>query len=290
MFAPPHCLRLRDVIDRYDAIISDVWGVLHNGIVATPQAPEALASARSAGKAVVLLTNAPRPTDSVAEQLSSMGITQQSYDAIISSGGVTRALLQAEGDKPFFHLGPARDLPIFDGLPGRSVAFDEAAYIVCTGLLNDETETAQLYRPLLEDAMRRALPLICANPDLVVERGSTLIPCAGALAELYETLGGKVVWVGKPHPLVYQHAVEAVHAQLGKGVPIERILCIGDAFRTDISGARSNGFDCLMTLAGIHGHEIDLNQQNGQFDPEKLDQLCAQYKTRPTATTVSLSW
>ncbi len=284
----PHLHRLRDIVSRYDAIISDVWGVVHNGLTATKGAPEALAEARRSGLAVVLLTNAPRPPDSNREQLRGLGVPDAAYDAIVSSGGVTRALIEGEGDAPFFHLGPARDVPIFEGLAARPAAFEAAHYILCTGLFDDETETAEAYRPLLEQALARDLKLYCANPDLIVERGAELIPCAGTIADLYEQMGGRTIWVGKPHPLVYVRARALIDAQLGRSVDPARILCIGDALRTDIAGAVAAGHACIMTLAGIHAHQIGLSGTS--FDAQALEALAAHSKTRPTMSMVSLVW
>lgn len=284
----PHLARLRDVATHYDAIISDVWGVVHNGLIATKGAPEALATAREAGLAVVLLTNAPRPPGSICEQLRGLGVADAAYDAIVSSGGVTRALIDKENDAPFFHLGPARDEPIFAGLKARPSSFEDARYILCTGLFNDESEQPDDYRALLEKALARKLRLFCANPDLIVERGTELIPCAGAIADIYERMGGETVWVGKPHPLVYERAREEIAGKLGRVLPKERILCIGDALRTDVAGASAAGHDCLMTLAGIHGHQVGLNGTN--FDRSALQALTDQSGSRPTMTMVSLKW
>lgn len=285
----PHLTRLRDVIASYDAIISDVWGVVHNGIVATPGASEALAAAREAGKAVVLLTNAPRPPGSIREQLRGFGVTDAAYDGIVSSGGVTRDLITEEGARPFFHLGPKRDIPIFTGLEAKPSAFEAAEYILCTGLFHDETEQPEEYRPMLENALARGMKLYCANPDLIVERGHELIPCAGAIADIYEKMGGETIWVGKPHPLVYARARAELERQAGRSLETARILCIGDAFRTDIAGARQAGYDCLMTLAGIHAHQIGLTR-SGAFDHAALEALAAQNASRPTMSMVSLVW
>lgn len=279
---------LSGVIDRYDAIICDVWGVLHNGVSATPGAGEALKAARDAGKAVVLLTNAPRPPDSIRRQLTGFGVIDGISDAIVSSGGVTRDLLIREGDAPFYHLGPARDRAIYEGLAVRPVPLEEARLILCSGLFDDETEQAEDYRPMLEEAHRRNLRLICANPDLVVERGNDLLPCAGAIADLYEKLGGETIWVGKPHPLVYRYASEAIEQALGRKVDPARILCIGDALRTDVAGAVAAGHDCLMTLTGIHGHEINLDE--GRFNRDLLEALIATHEKRPIAVAISLVW
>lgn len=279
---------LSAIVSRYDGIICDVWGVLHNGVRATPGAAEALEKARNAGLAVVLLTNAPRPPDRIEKQLAGFGISSSAYDAIISSGGVSRALVAAEGDKPFYHLGPTRDSGVYDGLGARPVALEDADYILCTGLFDDETEQAEDYRPMLEVALKRKLKLYCANPDLVVERGADMLPCAGAIALLYEQMGGEAVYVGKPHPLVYKYARKELERIAGKPMATARVLCIGDALRTDVSGGLRAGHDVLMTLAGIHAHEISLS--DGHFNAAALEALCRQNAARPTACAVSLGW
>lgn len=280
--------RLSEVIERYDAIISDVWGVLHNGVVATPGAQDALAAARRAGKPVSLLTNSPRLPHLVAEQLRDLGVVQPCYDAIISSGGVTRMLLAEEGERSIYHLGPARDAGVFEGLSVRPSTLDQAEIIVCTGLFDDENEQAEDYRPTLDLALNRRMRLYCANPDLIVERGDRLIPCAGAVADIYERMGGEVIWVGKPKPLVYSHARAALARALGRMPEHARILCLGDAFRTDIAGANAEGHDVIMTLAGIHGHQIGLDGQN--YDLAALERLSLDTQTRPTMCMVSLVW
>lgn len=284
----PELQGLASVIDRYDAIISDVWGVLHNGVVATPGAQEALEHARRAGKAVALLTNAPRPPDSIRVQLRDLKVRDSAYDTLISSGGVTRELLQREGEARFYHIGPERDQALFAGLACTSSAFEAADLLLCTGLFDDETETPESYRPLLERALARKLRLYCANPDLIVERGDQLLPCAGAIAELYEAMGGAVIWVGKPRPMVYEIARKSLEETLGRAIDPARILCIGDALRTDIAGAANGPHDSVMTLAGIHGHQIGL--RDGRYDAQKLAELVGRNANRPTHCMVSLRW
>jgi HAD superfamily hydrolase (TIGR01459 family) len=279
---------LSAVIDRYDAIISDVWGVLHNGLVATPGAQEALEQARAAGKAVILLTNAPRPPGSIRAQLRDLAVRDTAYDALISSGGVARPLLQKEGAARFFHIGPERDSALFAGLECTPSTLETANLLLCTGLFDDEVETPESYRPLLEQALPRRLRLLCANPDLIVERGSRLIPCAGAIAELYEEMGGEVVWIGKPRPMVYEIAKDAAEQALGRKIDPARILCIGDAIRTDIAGAGNGPYDSLFILAGIHGHQIGLRGE--RYDAAKLVDLIAKNANRPTHCMVSLRW
>ncbi|MCA3600895.1 MAG: TIGR01459 family HAD-type hydrolase [Methylobacterium sp.] len=278
--------RLSDVIDRYDAIISDVWGVLHNGVMATPGAQQALAGARRAGKPVALLTNSPRLPHLVADQLRDLGVVEPCYDALVSSGGVTRELLESEGAKAFYHIGPARDSGLFEGLEAPPAPLEAAELMLCTGLFDDETETPEQYRPMLEAARATGLRLYCANPDLVVERGDRLIPCAGAIADLYEKMGGAVIWVGKPKPMVYERARQALEMALGRPLALNRVLCIGDAFRTDIAGANAEGHDVIMTLAGIHGHQIGLS--GGNYDLDRLEKLATNTRQRPTYCMVSL--
>lgn len=284
----PHLRGLADVLSRYDGVICDVWGVLHNGAAAFKDAVVALVRARTAGIPVVLLTNAPRPALDIEAQLARLGIGRDAYDAIVTSGGVTRDLLVASGVSRFFHLGPERDAPLYAGLEARPAAFEDSPLVLCTGLHDDERETAETYRPLLERAGAASMPLLCANPDLVVERAGRLIPCAGAIADLYERIGGTVTWVGKPKPLVYDHAVAALSSARGKIPEGARILCIGDALRTDIAGARGAGFDALLVLAGIHAEDVGL--LDGQHEAAKLDRLLNRAVARPTMTITGLRW
>ncbi|MFY8099229.1 MAG: TIGR01459 family HAD-type hydrolase, partial [Allorhizobium sp.] len=181
---------LGDVTDAYDVILCDVWGVLHNGIDAFPLAGEALTAAREKGLTVVLITNSPRPAIGVIPQLRAIGVVDTAYDRIVTSGDVTRTLIAA-GPKKVFLLGPERDLPLFDGLDVEVVSKEEADCVVCTGFFDDEVEQPEDYRDMLTDFVARKVPLICANPDLVVERGHRIIPCAGAVAAFYTALGGE---------------------------------------------------------------------------------------------------
>ena len=176
----------------YDAVLCDVWGVVHNGLAAFPEACDALMRLRERGSSVVLLTNAPRPGKVVMTLLDKLGVPRQAYDDIVSSGDVTRAVIAERPDKKLLHIGPERDLPIFDGLDLQFVTIEAADYVVCTGLSDDEIETPESYRALLTSLRARNLFMLCANPDVVVERGDKLVYCAGALADLYGELGGEV--------------------------------------------------------------------------------------------------
>ncbi len=275
--------RFSSLTARYDALICDVWGVLHNGVRVSPDAEAALAGARQAGLAVVMLTNAPRMPEDVAGFIRHLGGTGPVWDAIVSSGGVTRRLLAGKGDLPFFHMGPQRDTSLYSGLAARPVALEQAQYVLCTGLFDDETETAEDYRPSLDLMAARGMELICANPDIVVERGHRLIPCAGAIADLYEKMGGPVTWIGKPHPLVYDAARAAIETTLGRSVDKTRILGIGDALRTDVAGAATYGIDSLFVLDGIHSAE--LGAMGRDFSPASVAAFLAPSTFRPTYAT-----
>jgi HAD superfamily hydrolase (TIGR01459 family) len=247
---------LSAIADRYAAIICDVWGVLHNGVVGYPDAGEALRRFRASGKPVVLLTNAPRPAFEIEGMLARFGIAPDTFDTIVSSGDATRTLLKREGAVKVFHLGPARDLRLFEGLKLDLVPDTQAELVVCTGLFDDDTETPEDYRAALKRYADRGLRLICANPDIVVERGDRLVFCAGAIARLYEEIGGTVVMVGKPYKPVYDVAMETVAEIAGRPVRHDEVLAIGDALATDVRGAWGQGMGVLMVTAGIHAADF----------------------------------
>ena len=273
--------------DNYDAVLSDVWGVVHNGVVATPSACEALTRFRERGGTVMLITNAPRPGRTVIHFIDKVGVPHSAYDGIVSSGDVTRSVMQARPDKNVFHIGPDRDLPIFDGLDLNFVPIDKADYVVCTGLANDDVETPETYRALLTDMRNRGLFMLCGNPDLVVERSDRLIYCAGALADLYGTLGGEVLYAGTPHRPIYDLALEQVAKVRGKPVALNRVLAIGDSIRTDLKGAIGHGLDCLFVTAGIHAEELG---DRHAPDPEALRKIFAEAGVAPKAVTPRLQW
>jgi HAD superfamily hydrolase (TIGR01459 family) len=273
--------------DNYDAVLSDVWGVVHNGVVPTPSACETLTRFRERGGTVMLITNAPRPGATVIKFIDKVGVPHSAYDGIVSSGDVTRSVMQARPDKNVFHIGPDRDLPIFDGLGLNFVPMEKADYVVCTGLTHDEVETPESYRALLTDIRKRGLFLLCGNPDLVVERGDKLIYCAGALADLYGTLGGEVLYAGKPHRPIYDLALAQVAKVRGTPVARHRVLAIGDSIRTDLKGAIGYGLDCLFVTAGIHAEELG---DRHAPDPEVLRKMFAEAGVAPKAVTPRLQW
>lgn len=243
----------RDIANRYDVVLCDVWGVLHNGVAAFSQACEALAEARAKGLTVVLITNSPRPHPGVITQIRGLGVPDSAYDRIVTSGDVTRALIAA-GPKKIYFIGSERDLPLLDGLGVEMVSSEDAEIIVCAGFFDDETETPDDYRATLAGLAKRKLPFICANPDLVVERGHRLIPCAGAIAKVYAELGGETRISGKPYVPIYRASLSEAKAVRG-GIDLSRVIAIGDGMPTDVKGAQDFGLDVLYISAGIHALE-----------------------------------
>ena len=266
--------------NRYAAVFCDVWGVVHNGEVAFPQAVEALAAIRAGGTPVVLLTNSPRPRQGVEEQLDAFGVRREAWDRIVTSGDVTRDLIAA-GPRRVFHIGPEHDYPIFDGLDVEVVEEFEADAVVCTGLFDDEAEKPEDYAELLTRLRARNLPFICANPDLVVERGERIIWCAGALARDFAQLGGRTLIAGKPHAPIYAAALKAAASVLGRDVAFNEVLAIGDGIMTDIKGAADNGIDALYISGGVHARE-----HGGALEPDAalMAAVLARHGYRPVAT------
>lgn len=248
---------LRELTSDTDVIFSDIWGVVHNGLESFPAACAALTNFRREGGTVVLITNAPRPADSVQRQLRKFGVPDEAYDAIVSSGDLTRNFVSDRIGQTMFWLGPERDNSIYRGLDAAFAPIESADYIVCTGPFDDEIETAEDYRAMMTTARERNLPFICANPDLVVERGDRLVYCAGAIAELYRELGGDVVFYGKPHRPIYERAAALAAETRGGPTPLKRILAIGDSVRTDVAGAQTFGIDCLFVIRGIHAEQFE---------------------------------
>lgn len=267
---------LTEVSGSYDLILCDVWGVLHNGVDPFLQSAEALTRARQSGLSVVLITNSPRPMAGVKAQLDLLGVPATAYDAIVTSGDVTRRLI-VDGPRKVFLLGPDRDMPLLEGLDIEVVAEGEAESVVCTGFFDDETETPEDYREMLAGFAARSVPMIVANPDLVVERGERLIPCAGAMAALYAEMGGETRIAGKPHKPIYQAALAEATALRGK-LDMKRVMAIGDGMPTDVRGALDAGFDLLYVAAGIHISEYS---HGGRIDEAALDAYLAREKATP---------
>ena len=279
--------RFADLAPNYDVVLCDVWGVVHNSIVASPEAHQALSKFRAKGGAVVLITNAPRPAAEVKQQLDRMGVPQHAYDNIVTSGDLTRAMVAARAGETVFHIGPKRDLPLFAGLNVPFVPDETADYIVCTGLFHDEGEVPEDYRPTFEKTLARDMFLLCANPDIVVERGTQLIYCAGALAELYHAMGGEVTYTGKPHAPVYQEALKRAAAARGKDAPLKRVVAIGDSIRTDMKGAATFGIDSIFVTDGIHAEEFGARDAP---DTDVIAKALAREGVAPTAVMRRLVW
>ncbi|KXF78606.1 HAD family hydrolase [Paramesorhizobium deserti] len=285
MFNLPKIERLDELFPRYDVLLCDVWGVLHNGINAFAAAKAALQRARKAGLTVVLITNAPRPAPLIAAQLSLLGVPEDAYDRIVTSGDVTRDLIAA-GPRRVFHLGPDRDLTLYDGLDIDLVEEFEASGVVCTGLIDDEIEVPEDYAEMLERFRSRNLPFICANPDIVVERGNRLIWCAGALARDYGQLGGRTLIAGKPHRPIYEAALAAAGEVRGGDVDKARVLAIGDGILTDVKGAEEFGLHILYISGGIHANDY---ADQGIVDVERLLDFLKKHGSNPVATMHALA-
>ena len=276
--------QLRDLVGGVEVVLSDIWGVVHNGLESFPEACEALHTFRRQGGTVILITNAPRPADSVQRQLRKLGVADETYDAIVSSGDLTRNFVADHPGKKMFWIGPDRDSSLHRGLDAVMAPLEQADYVVCTGLFDDETESAEDYRAMMLQAREHKLPLICANPDIVVERGDRLIYCAGAIAELYRELGGEVIFYGKPHRPIYERAMALAAERRGQPTSLDRVLAIGDSVRTDLTGALGFGIDCLFLTRGIHSEEFE---GIDQLDPASVKEL---FGHPPRALMRELRW
>ena len=269
---PQVLLRFRDFAERYDTLLCDIWGVVHNGVRSWPDACDALHRFRQAGGRVCLITNAPRPAAFVQRLLDRLKVPHHAYDAIVTSGDLTRAMVAERAGSKLFHLGPERDLPVFEAIDVTLSDQATADAVINTGLFDDDTETPDDYREMLASFRDRGLTMICGNPDKVVERGDRLIYCAGALADAYEAMGGEVVWAGKPHPPIYEEAIRLAEGAGDRPVDRDKVLAIGDSLRTDLAGAERFGLDSVFIASGIHGAELisetglDLAMLEASFD------------------------
>ena len=264
-----------------DAWIVDIWGVIHNGARAFAAAGEACRRFRRRGGIVMLLSNAPRPFRAVVHQLAAVGVDPESYDGGLTSGDVTRGLLEAWSGRSLLHIGPERDKGLFEGLTARLATPDAAEAIVCSGLWDDSSETPANYEALFEVLAARRLAMLCANPDLVVERGNKLVYCAGALAALYAQKGGEVIYAGKPHVPIYERTFATLERLAGRALARERILAIGDGIDTDLLGAHRAGLRSLFIASAVH--------LPGGLDARTLDELFASRPFRPIAALPALA-
>ena len=279
---PPILSAAGPLLTGYDAIFCDVWGVLHNGRQAYPAAGEALARFRRRGGTVVLVSNAPVPADGVEQVLANTGVRRDAWDAIVSSGDIALEHIAEKGYRRMHWVGPSeRDYKLYVRLAQPQAALEDADAIVCTGFKDDRKETVEDYRGLIEGGVRRQLPFVCANPDLVVDVGALRLPCAGSIAAEYARLGGEVFWAGKPHPAAYATALRRAGELRGAPPALQRILAIGDALRTDMAAARGLGVDGLFIAAGIHRDELIVA---GDIDPARLATL---FRSPEASTTVA---
>jgi HAD superfamily hydrolase (TIGR01459 family) len=287
-YSVPLVDHLAPLVRDYDVLLCDVWGVVHNGIAAFPDACEALARFRRTGGAAILVTNAPRPGASVVRILDRLGVPHEAYDAIVSSGDVTRRIVESRLSESVYHVGPDRDLPIFTSLNVKFAPLETADYVVCTGLFDDTKETPESYRDSLARMRERGLFMVCANPDVVVERGDTLVYCAGALADAYAAAGGAVLYCGKPHAPIYETALgTAASLRGGTPPPLPRVLAIGDSVRTDLAGAAAFGLDCVFVTSRLHAENYGSREAP---DVEALNVIFNTAGVAPKAIMRGLVW
>ncbi len=286
----PHPLpSLSRIAADYDILLCDVWGVIHNGRESWPVACEALTRFNETQGHVVLISNSPRPSADVVAQLDALGVPRESWKAFVTSGDATRAELARRAPGPAWIIGPDRDWPLYDGLNLQTAgSVDEAAFISVTGPVDDTVETPEDYRDRLAEGVSRDLELICANPDRVVQRGDKLIYCGGALADLYESLGGRVTMAGKPFGPIYDLAIKKGEQLLGRPVDRSRVLCIGDGVVTDVMGANAQALDCLFIAQGIHGDAA--RSDDGTLDPARAADLLRAETTYARYAALDLAW
>jgi HAD superfamily hydrolase (TIGR01459 family) len=285
---PPILARAGELLARYDVLFCDVWGVLHDGHRAFEGACDALMRFRKRGGTVILVSNAPVPGNRVAAMLDARAVPRETWDDIVASGEIALRHIADKGYTRLFCIGPAdRDAATFERLSATPAPLEEAQAILCTGLNDDQTETPEDYRELLQRARARRLPLVCANPDLVVDVGGRQYICAGAIADLYERMDGEVFWAGKPHANAYDAAQAAAEAVRGTPVDRKRILAIGDSLRTDLKGAEAAGIDAIFIASGIHRDET---MGSGELSPEKLEILFSPPAPRALAVLGKLLW
>lgn len=286
MNAPQLLSGIETLAPYYDGFILDLWGVVHDGVKPLPYTLEALRQLRAAKRIVWLLSNAPRRAQVVAAQLAAMGIGEDLYDGVLTSGEATRMALQdkylEKWGRRVFHLGPERDKSIFEGLDAEILsAPDGADFVLNSGIFDMHNDKAEKYIPVLEDCRAKNLPMICANPDKVVYVGDHLVLCPGTLAEMYEKMDGEVVYFGKPHRTVYSHVL----GNMG----VQKVLAIGDSMATDVAGAVGAGIDVALVMSGIHRNELCL--PDGGFAGEgALQAALKPYPVRPHYIMEHFSW
>lgn len=243
---------LGSIADDYDAVLCDIWGVVHNGRVPFIEACDALERFRGERGPVIMISNSPKPSRAIPESFAELGVPGEFWDAIVTSGDATIDELARRAPGPAFKLGPERDDVLYEGLEMNFTDLDDAVFISCTGMFDDD-ERPDDYEDILRQAKTLGLPLICANPDIKVRVGDKVVWCGGALAQVYQRMGGEVVFAGKPHAPIYRLCRAWLEEITGYVPPLDRILCIGDNIFTDLLGAQDQGYDCLFIQDGLYG-------------------------------------
>jgi HAD superfamily hydrolase (TIGR01459 family) len=284
---------LREIVDGYDALLLDQWGVLHGGVEPYPKVLETLAELRRAGKPVAVLSNAPRRAQHAEGRLRRIGVPADAYDRLVTSGDSAHAALAARDDpahaalgSAYLFIGPGWDTGLVEGLDYRPVEeVAQADFLLAVGLY-DEADPIERYDPLFAAAAARDLVMVCVNPDIVIHRqGGITAPCAGWLAQHYRAAhGGPVIYHGKPDPAIFRRAARA----LGQGEGA-RILVVGDSLATDIQGAVAAGYDSLFVARGIHAEELGI-APGADPDASRLVEVCARHGHWPTAAIATLRW
>ncbi len=282
---------LAAIAEAYDLYLLDLWGVVHDGHQMYAGAEACLRALHDAGKRIVLLSNAPRPGHAVRDELLKYGLKPELYDELITSGDLTQAALRNRDDawharlgRRYYHLGPERSQSLLEGIEGEAVPLEAAEYLLVSGVFDDETEQAEDYRDFLKQCLARDLPLVCANPDKVVMRGARIIPCAGAVADLYECLGGDVVRHGKPYPDAYDTALR--HAG---NIALDRSVMIGDTFHTDIAGGCAVGMDTIWIAGGVHLDDVR-PAGSPTMDRDQAVRLISDSGENPTYAAFRMIW
>ena len=262
---------LKEIYDNYDTFIIDLWGVIHNGIELNAKAIEAIDNLKKNSKKIVFLSNAPRPSANVVNFLIKMKMDKKYLSNVMTSGeAAMHAINQKKFGKTFFHLGPKRDNQIFEKVKYYKTQIDKCDFILCTGLFDEHEDNLEYYKKLLKNHISKKL--ICTNPDLTVHRGNVEELCAGSVAKVFEQLGGKAVYFGKPHEEVYKMCFKKN----------ERVLAIGDNLRTDIKGANILKFDCVYISEGVHRDEYK--------NCSELETLLKKYNVKANFYQKELKW
>lgn len=277
--------QLSAIAHDYDVLLCDVWGVIHNGVAVYDGVLEAFAAFKAQGGYIILITNAPRPFSPVIQALNVLGVPRQAYDDIVTSGDATIELIKRQSGDKVHHIGSQKDLPLFDGLEIGFTSLEQADMIVCTDLDSEYGQALDQYNQLLAPGVAKNLPMICANPDLIIDFGGQKTYCAGVVAQIYKQLGGRVLMVGKPFDPIYDIAFDKLARAMGREPDRKRVLAIGDAVKTDLAGAYNQGLDIFFIKGGIHAFEAGAPSQQGQFE-----EAMAPYKSAIKAMAPRLVW